>query len=133
MTELGDEVARRKLVVDEALMASEPNHEEHESPRLRTFVRQLQLVADECTLFDIAVIEYWRARTQRVRWERHGDVTPDVMDTYDRRLQGEWRHAHAVMRARVRAETDGAAQSGGTRPVRRAAAALDRTDPTGLP
>lgn len=41
-----------------------------------------------------------------MRWERHGDVTPDLMNTYDRRLHGEWRHAHAVMRARVRSETD---------------------------
>jgi hypothetical protein len=106
VTELGDEVARRNLVVDEALMASEPDSEEHESLLVRTFVRQLQLVADESALFDIAVIEYWRARTQRIRWQRHGDVTPDLMNTYDRRLQGEWRHAHVVMRARLQSETD---------------------------
>lgn len=47
VTELGDEVARRKLVADESLMVSEPNRDEHESLLLRTFVRQLQLVADE--------------------------------------------------------------------------------------
>ena len=105
VTELGDEVARRKLVVDEELMANEPDPKEHESLLLRTFVRQLQLVTDESTLFNIAVIEYWRARAQRVQWERDGDVTPDLMNTYDRRLQEEWRHAHAVMRARLNSET----------------------------
>ena len=113
VTELGDEVARRKLLVDESLMASQPDPEEHESLLVRTFVRQLQLVADESTLFDIAVIEYWRARTQRVRWERDGDVTPDLMKTYFRRLHGEWTHAHAVMRARLKNESEADPRSAG--------------------
>jgi hypothetical protein len=106
VTELGDEVARRKLVVDEGLMASKPDSKEHETLILRAFVLQLQLVTDESTLFNIAVIDYWRARAQRVRWERHGDLTPDLMISYDRRLQEEWEHAHALMRARLESETD---------------------------
>lgn len=106
VTELRDDQARRRLSVDADLMTSSPEESEAAGLRRRAFVQQLALVTDEDQLLNLAIIDFWRARTQRVRWENHGDVTPGAMQTYSRRLQDEWQHAHALMCARLESDAD---------------------------
>jgi hypothetical protein len=63
----------------------------------RVFVRQLQLIAANNRLIELAIADYKRAYVQRQRWTDDSLVFPGELDRYERRLIDEWRHHEAAV------------------------------------
>lgn len=60
--------------------------------RVRTYIRQLQLIdADQDTLVE-AANAYLKASAVRTTWATRGDVYPDSFDEYTDELVAAWRH-----------------------------------------
>lgn len=75
----------------------------------RVFVRQLQLIAANNKLIELAIADYKRAYVQRQRWTDDSLVLPGELDRYERRLVDEWRHHEAAIQQRAEgtaSETD---------------------------
>jgi hypothetical protein len=70
----------------------------------RIFVAQLQLIAANDTLLELAIRDYKRAYQQKARWVRDGLVFGDELARYERRLEDEWRNRHAFMQQRREAD-----------------------------
>jgi hypothetical protein len=115
VSDLRERMGRGPLITDADVMGASPDEREALSLRQRTFVRQIQLVADSDALFDLAVSDFWRAGRQRGAWQREGRLTEQEVDEFDRRLTDEWRRAHAFMHARLTAmaANDDARQAAG--------------------
>jgi ABC-3C protein len=80
----------------------------------RTFVRQLQLIAANDRLLELAIRDYKRAYQQKSRWVRDGLVFGDELDQYERRLIDEWEHHEAFVHQRsASAEAEGDLQRAG--------------------
>jgi hypothetical protein len=103
VSDLRERMGRGPLIADADVMGAEPEAQEALSLRQRTFIRQIQLVADSDELFNLAVSDFWRARRQRGAWQREGRLSEVEVDAFDRRLTDEWRRAHAFMHARLTA------------------------------
>jgi hypothetical protein len=71
----------------------------------RAFVRQLQLIAANDKLLELAIRDYKRAYRQKARWARDGLLFTGELDQYERRLVDEWEHHEAFVRQR-RGESD---------------------------
>ena len=66
----------------------------------RVFVRQLQLVAANDRLIELAIRDYKRAYVQRSRWSDDGLLLPGELGRYERTLIDEWEHHQAVVKQR---------------------------------
>jgi hypothetical protein len=71
----------------------------------RVFVRQLQLIAANDKLLELAIRDYKRAYQQRARWLRDGLLFGGELEEYERRLVDEWEHHEAFVRQK-RGEAD---------------------------
>jgi hypothetical protein len=80
----------------------------------RQFVRQLQLIAANDRLLELAIRDYKRAFLQRSRWARDGLLRLGELDRYERALIDEWEHHRAFVEARRRGDaTDESQRSEG--------------------
>ena len=76
-----------------ASVASEPSpHERERELRLRTYVRQLELIDAEEDDRIGAVIDFLRAEVDRVEWARRGYVLQDSFDAFESELKAAWRN-----------------------------------------
>jgi hypothetical protein len=57
----------------------------------KIFVRQLKLVTDQSERIKDAIVDYYRAYHQRLRWAREELVLDDDVDKYEKKLIEEWR------------------------------------------
>lgn len=71
----------------------------------RMFVRQLQLIAANDKLLELAIRDYKRAYQQRGRWLSDGLLFGGELEQYERRLVDEWEHHEAFVRQK-RSEAD---------------------------
>jgi ABC-3C protein len=87
---------------------------EHLSVDERIFVRQLQLIAANDKLIELAIADYKRAYVQRQRWTDESLLLPGELDRYERRLVDEWRHHEAALEQRTgTADSEEAVQAAG--------------------
>jgi hypothetical protein len=66
----------------------------------RVFVKQLQLIAANDKLIEVAIADYKRAYVNRTRWAEEDLLVPDELARYERRLVTEWEHHVAVAHQR---------------------------------
>lgn len=104
ISDLRDEFASENLPIDDI------GEEELASLSVddRIFVRQLQLIAANDQLIELAIRDYKRAYQQKARWVRDGLVVGDELARYERRLEDEWLARQAFIQQRL---ADSAAES----------------------
>lgn len=57
----------------------------------KTFIRQLKLITDQSERIKDAIVDYYRAYNQRLRWAREELVLDDEIEVYEMKLIEEWR------------------------------------------
>lgn len=63
----------------------------------RNFVNQLRLIDAPTSAIKLAIVNYYRAYEQRVKWSKDGLLKPGELKQYDKRLTEEWLHHKSMI------------------------------------
>ncbi|WP_288355579.1 ABC-three component system protein [uncultured Cycloclasticus sp.] len=63
----------------------------------RNFVNQLRLIDAPSTVIRLAIINYYRAYEQRIKWSSDGLLKPGELKQYDKKLMEEWLHHKSLL------------------------------------
>ena len=68
-----------------------------ESGDQRNFVNQLRLLDAPSAAIKLAIINYYRAYEQRIKWSSDGLLKPGELKQYDKKLMEEWLHHKSLL------------------------------------
>jgi hypothetical protein len=72
----------------------------------RVFVHQLRWIAATTKMLQHAMIDYYRAYTQRARWVDENLIGMSELETFEDDLRDEWERAFELMRAGLASDSD---------------------------
>jgi hypothetical protein len=79
--------------------AAAPSDEEKDKERLKTYVRQLELIELDQTQILRAITDYLMSSSERVQWALHGLVNPPSFDAFDAEVLETWSNHNLVAEA----------------------------------